>query len=642
MNSSLLAALGVFILVVIFLLLKMRAGKSAPEEQPEGEQEGLGEVQEEVVSEEAEGAEELVEEMAAAEPESQQETAAIVVDAAVEPVGEAALVAEGTAEFPPEREEEPVFELEAKLEAESLEVSEETGLGEEPELVDELVAAEDALPLAGELDEEASVVTVAPEAGGRVESREVAAVVEVEETPEQATEPVVAEMPPEEPELAEEAVAEEPVEATVPVPEPSGPEKSAETGVLRVNLSLEAYSEHLNNLEEQQRAALAAAIANNDDQRRDQLQRALVVMNDRLALVADHYQEDMAEYQQVLDALVRLQAEEPSPPLAEAISELQSGATEAAAVFLESLTGQAHPLAVQAAYLSGQLAESRVDPQKAMELYRLAVTQQPEKPEYLRAAGLMARGMYKYKEALPWLESYVKLVKEKGEADAQTVALAQRELAYTYVLSGQYQKAGPLYKESMTTLAQELGQDHPEMALSWQQIGEFQETMGEYDKAVSLYKKALAILEKKRGPEHPALAGILRKLAHLCVELELEPEAVPLYEKLVRIQEKVLRPTHPQLVISLNNLAEAYRLQGRYGDAEACYLKTLRINEELHGPEHPSVGAILQELAKLCTSQRKAEEAKQYQERATAIFQKSVEEAEKKSGEEEPLTLELS
>jgi tetratricopeptide (TPR) repeat protein len=124
------------------------------------------------------------------------------------------------------------------------------------------------------------------------------------------------------------------------------------------------------------------------------------------------------------------------------------------------------------------------------------------------------------------------------------------------------------------------------------------------------------------------------------MELEMEPQAVPLYERLVRIREKALRPNHPQLAISLNSLAESYRLQGRYGDAEACYLKILAINEATHGPEHPSVAAVLQELAKLSTSQRKPVEAKQYQDRATAIFQKNVEATERKSGAAS-LTLEL-
>lgn len=489
----------------------------------------------------------------------------------------------------------------------------------EPVAVDEAIASPESEPLE----------VVAPEA-------EAAELVEEAQVPVEAVEEPIPEA-----EAAQQAVPEPLVVPAAPVMEDLIPvEKPSEPALLLVRMSMESYSARLNALEERQRAALAEAIKGNDDRRRDQLQRELVLMNDRLALLADSYVEEMACFQQVLDALAHLRAEMSDASLDQAIEGLQTGNTEAAAAFLADLSRQAHPFAVEAAYLCGQLAECRVDLQLAMDCYRRAVTNAPEVPQYLRAAGLMARNLYQYKEALPWLERYVELAKQE-EADATTVALAQRELAYTSVLAGQYQKAGPLYKESMTVLAQKLGQDHQEMAISWQQIGEFQETMGEYDKAVSLYKKALAIMEKKRGPEHPALAHIIGKLAALCVELEMEPEAVPLYERLVRIQEKALRSTHPQLVISLNNLAEAYRLRGRYADAEACYQKTLRINEAVHGAEHPSVAAILQELAKLCTSQRKAEEAQAYQERATAIFQKSVEAAEQKAGSG-ALTLELS
>ena len=120
----------------------------------------------------------------------------------------------------------------------------------------------------------------------------------------------------------------------------------------------------------------------------------------------------------------------------------------------------------------------------------------------------------------------------------------------------------------------------------------------------------------------------------------MEKQAVPLYERLVRIREQALRPTHPQLVKSLGDLAESYRLQGRYAEAESCYLKSLAINETVHGKDHPSVAAVLQELAKLCGSQRKKNEAEQYQQRAAAIFRKSVEAAERKDGGQS-LTLEL-
>jgi tetratricopeptide (TPR) repeat protein len=418
-------------------------------------------------------------------------------------------------------------------------------------------------------------------------------------------------------------------------------DSAPEVGALpKVSLPIETYSARLNLLEEQQRALLAQAMQQRDDKLRDQLQRELVLMNDKLALLADSYDAEMGCYQQILEALERLQGEGDGVERAAAMEALEKGEPQAAETFFARLSEQQNPFAAQAAFHSGQLAECRVDLQNALHRFRRAVELEPENPQYLLAAGKTARSMYRYQEALAWLESLVELSRGPKEMNPVDQALAQGELAYTYLLSGQHQKAGPLYKESMTVLAKILGQDHPELATSWYQLGELQETLGEYDKAVSLYKKSLAILEQKRGPDHPVLANILNKLAALCMELEMEKQAVPLYERLVRIREKALRPTHPQLALSLNNLAESYRLQGQYAEAETCYLKSLAINETLHGLEHPSVGAVLQELAKLCFSQRKPEEGEQYQQRASAIFQKSVEASEKRNGKES-LTLEI-
>lgn len=424
--------------------------------------------------------------------------------------------------------------------------------------------------------------------------------------------------------------------AVAEVEEPELPEPAA---AVPVSLTLAAYAAHLNEIEEKQRVVLAQAIQQRDDKARDRLQRELVIMNERLAVIDDSYNEDMACYQQVIQALEELQQPAGDAELIQVIAEAKAGNMRKAEDYLAQLSEQSLPQATQAAFLSGRLAESRVDLQQSLSQYRKAVEKEPNHPQYLQAAGRTARSLYNYKEALSWLEAYVGLSRNQ-ESDPVELAKAQRELAYTYVLSGMHQKAGPLYKESMTTLAKILGQDDPEMAISWYQIGELQETLGEYDKAVALYQRALAIFENKRGAEHPVLAGILDKLAALCMELEMEKEAVPLYERLLRIREKALRPTHPQLAMSLNNLAESYRLQGRYAEAEACYQKSLIINETVHGKDHPSVAAILQELAKLCNSQRKPDEAKLYQERASAIFQKSVEASEKKSGSES-LTLEL-
>ncbi|MDX9834303.1 MAG: tetratricopeptide repeat protein [Desulfobulbus sp.] len=424
---------------------------------------------------------------------------------------------------------------------------------------------------------------------------------------------------------------------TVVIPmEPAAPVASTRPSAL----SPEGCAARLQRLEEQLRIRVEAAIADGDDPQRDRLQRALVLLNERLVHLADSCAEEADSRQQALTFLDVLAHDRGNSTAAAAALALRANDTGPAEDMLAALSEQSDAVAGPAAFHGGRLADSRVDLERALNLYRRAVTLEPDNPAVLLVAGRTARSLYKYHEAVNWLEQYLHLCAHQSTDDPVTLALAQRELGYTYVLGGQQRQAGPLYKESMSALARHLGLDHAEMAISWQQIAELQEMQGEYDKAASLYRKALAILEKQRGPDDPTLLPLLDRLAALCVELEMEPEAVRHYQHLVRIRERVLRPDHPQLALSLNNLAEAYRLLGRYPEAEASYRRSLAVNEAIHGPDHPAVAAVLQEIAKLCASQDKTAEAEGLRERANGIFRRSVEAADGQTGQEF-LTLDL-
>jgi len=400
-------------------------------------------------------------------------------------------------------------------------------------------------------------------------------------------------------------------------PPDSGPEM--------IHFTLAAYASRMNSLEERKNARLAQAIADQDHALRDRLQRELVIMNDKLTLIVDSHEEAVACLRQVVRVLVQLREEPGGPPaLADAIDDLRHGNTEPAEACLTTWSGLSRPSAGKIAFSRGLLAECQVDLQQALTMYRQAADLESEEPRYPHAAGRVARMLCNYEEAVRWLELSVRLTVQHDAGDPLALALAQRELAYTYVLAGQHQKAGPLYKESTATMTRQLGPKHHEMAATWFQIGELQEMLGATDKAVVLYKRALAIIEQENGAEHPALAAVLNKLAALYMDLEAESEAIPLYERLVSIREKTLRPNHPQLVVSLNSLSESYRLAGRYSDAESCYLQILAINEAAYGPDHASVAAALQELAKLNTCLDRPEQAQQYQDRAATTFQKAA------------------
>jgi len=396
-------------------------------------------------------------------------------------------------------------------------------------------------------------------------------------------------------------------------------------------LTIEIYETRLRERESEQQEALARAIANQDNITRDHVQIELVAVTDRIALLEDSYKEEMAWRQAALEALRDIAPDADDETLKTLQDELSSGETVQSEKLFQEVADQKGENAALAAFHGGRLAEARVDLYLALERYQQAVELDDSNSEYLKAAGVMARKLYRYRDARPLLEKLVKLL-ESQAPDSVELALARRELGYTYALSGALKQAGPLYKQAMKTIASKLGQDHLEMGVSWGQIAELQEAKGQYEQAEPTYSKALAILEKELGDEHPELDHILEKLAGLNGELEEDEKAAALYGRLCAIREKSLGATHPKLAMALQNLAEAYRLQGQYEAAEESYNKALAIMEANHGKEHPAVAAILQELAKLCFRQKKNDEGEALQKRATEIFEKSIQ------GQEDDIT----
>jgi len=399
-------------------------------------------------------------------------------------------------------------------------------------------------------------------------------------------------------------------------------------------LTIEVYETRLRKREKEQQQALAEAINSGDDIRRDHLQIELVAITDRIALLKDSYKQELESRQAALNAFDEMAAAIDESLRDQIKESLLCGETEAAEEFFAGIVDKQGPDAPVAAFLAGRLAEARIDLYLALERYRKAVELDGENCDYLRAAGVMARKLYRYRDARPVLEKLVELL-EKEDKNSVDLALARRELGYTYALSGSLKQAGPLYKQAMKTIAGSLGPEHLEMGLSWSQIAELQEAKGQYEQAEPTYSKALAIMEQELGPEHPALDHLLEKLAGLNTEIDNDNKAATFYERLCAIREKSLGANHPKLAMALQNMAESYRMQGRYESSEESYKKALAIMEENHGDNHPAVAAILQELAKLCGQQKKNDEAERLQQRASRIFEQSIQNREENINEDD-------
>ena len=400
----------------------------------------------------------------------------------------------------------------------------------------------------------------------------------------------------------------------------------------KITLSLASHEKRLLAQKNKFLPALTAAMEKHEESKREKLQLVVVTITEGLTFLRQSYKNELRCRQGALNALVKIQKMLDKPTLQLAATSLRTKVmtSEAEQVF-DKLISKGAKIGAFAAFQSASLAECRIDFNRAMVRFDKALELDRSNIHYLKATGLLARKMYQYKKALNCFAMLEKLLLKTGK-DSVQLALARRELAYTAALFGQHKQAGGYYKKAMNSLAKLSGKNDPELGICWYQLGLLQESLGQDEKAEGPYKKALAIIEKTDNDS--IQADILDKIARLHMELEGEPYAIPLFERLLALKTKSSHPDLAGLIIIYNNLGEASRICGKYDQSAGYYKKALRLTQQLRGKEHPAVASLYQELAKLCERQRKPDEAKKYNQAASAIFQRVLEKQEAASGEQ--------
>ena len=143
---------------------------------------------------------------------------------------------------------------------------------------------------------------------------------------------------------------------------------------------------------------------------------------------------------------------------------------------------QVSPSLALAAYESGKLEEEDIHYHKALKQYKKAVVLQENNPDYLLAAGKMARTLGDYSSARSWLED---LLEQRKTNNKNTIKLAevQHELALLYQNLEEYAKAEPLYQRSLRIKEKSRGKDHPTVASTLNNLAGLYMIQGEYAKA---------------------------------------------------------------------------------------------------------------------------------------------------------------
>ncbi len=373
-------------------------------------------------------------------------------------------------------------------------------------------------------------------------------------------------------------------------------------------ITLDEYEVKIHRDRERIRKELQESIQNEEYEKQQKLEIELKAVGEKLNNLQQSFEEETKRRKEAVRALEKLEGTLPEAKIKEARKNLQSGDAKIAEELFDEVDEEGAVLVALAAYQSGQLAEGRIDYAKAMKKYRRAVALENSNPDYLLAAGIMARTLGEYKEAQPWLEKLLQL-RQKETTETADLALTQKELAYLYYNMGNYEEAEPLYNRSLEITEKVFGKDHPEVAVTLNNLASLYYTMGNYEEAEPLYNRSLEITEKVLGKDHPGVAATLNNLAELySLQFNYE-EAEPLYNRSLEITEKALGKDHPEVAVTLNNLAELYKQQCNYEEAELLHNRSLGIYKKSLGADHPSVATTLTGLVVLYMHQGKYEEA---------------------------------
>ena len=235
---------------------------------------------------------------------------------------------------------------------------------------------------------------------------------------------------------------------------------------------------------------------------------------------------------------------------------------------------------------------------EAEDLERRAISLR-ETGRYSAAAGMLTRAMRIKREALPGTE-YELL----------------DELGYTYLMSGDIQKALPLFQNAIELIEKSFYPDHFRVApvLDHWALGLI--SVGELDKAELLVKKSLAIKQKSLLPNDSDVLETVRTLADLERRLGKYDEAeTHLNQAYKLIAEATIAPIEEFLY----EFALLKQAQGQLEAAERFYQQAIPIFAHRGGKVH-RLGLILNSYADLLQQTGRSQNADKLRVEAEALL----------------------
>ena len=211
------------------------------------------------------------------------------------------------------------------------------------------------------------------------------------------------------------------------------------------------------------------------------------------------------------------------------------------------------------------------------------------------------------KEALTLHEEAVRVARAADAGDAE-LAMALSALASALSDARQYDRAEPLFRETLALRQRVLGDDHPDVAWTRYNFAYLLMETGKHDDAASMAQALLAQRGTVLPDSHPTVSATLQVLGRVRMAQGRFAEAAPLLEESLALRRKSLPPDHWLLALGETFLGECLSHLGQAARAESLLAHGATQLSARFGADH----------ARTQDAQRRLAEARQRAARPTS------------------------
>ncbi|HEY3135428.1 MAG TPA: tetratricopeptide repeat protein [Blastocatellia bacterium] len=187
-----------------------------------------------------------------------------------------------------------------------------------------------------------------------------------------------------------------------------------------------------------------------------------------------------------------------------------------------------------------------------------------------------------------------------------------------------YQQAQEQYEKARKTLQRALGPDHIDVANSINDLAYTYMLTGKYSQAEPLFEQALAIYEKAQ-PDTRYVADRLGNLAECYDRQGGYEKAEPLYKRVVEIRTSNLDVNPRAAIESLSNLAFLYFERGKYAEAERRFNEALDVWNNSKKPQPSDAVPMYDGLAAIYRERGEYDKAEQFLHQVRQLHKELVE-----------------